>query len=603
MSQPLVFVSYSRKDEAQKDKLLSQLGVLSVLFDVWNDDRIAVGANWKAEIEKSINQAKVAILLITDNFLSSPFIIKTEVQTILERREKQGLRVFPVIAKACAWTRVKWLSEMNVRPKNRIPVWGDAGVHVDEDLAKVVEEVADILERMEEVVTETAPAPSPPAHETETVKRDTVPTSDVPKAPAVVKAVKPTGSAKILVADDDARLRRTVIEGLSDLGIVPFEADSIRKAIQTLDRNPDIRVILLDLEFKDDEKVTVLLDHIKDRSSYYRVIILTSYPHLFAAEQVSSYDIFRFFEKTEAMAPTVSLRYEVTRALDELKREGHEPFGEAVVRQYPTPFIYIYEQLHHEMPPLEKLMRQRDMHELLIHFSGILLACEYLNSKTRTAELDVQIQNRILRPGLGDWFNIINEIVKGRTEDNDGFFLRAFLPFFSGRNKKTISDLIGIRNRFVGHGVSLSEYEYEEIIKQCDTGLDTLLRDYQFITTFLLCQVLNVQIIRGERRTYLYSLKECVGTNRQLLVSTKPLNLELTTNEMHLLSPHNDPPESLSLYPLMVLEFCPECRHVEIFFFTKFSNNQLHYLSYQTGHRIVKDSAVQDFRDLVNLPK
>jgi len=128
-----------------------------------------------------------------------------------------------------------------------------------------------------------------------------------------------------------------------------------------------------------------------------------------------------------------------------------------------------------------------------------------------------------------------------------------------------------------------------------------LLNDYQFITSFLLCHVLNAQIVRGERRTYLYSLKECVGSNRQLLLSTKALNLELTTDEMHLLFSHAEPPQSVSLYPLMVLENCPECRQAEIFFFTKFSNNQLHYLSYKTGHRIVKDGAMKDFRALVKL--
>jgi len=34
---------------------------------------------------------------------------------------------------------------MNVRPKNDAPVWGDSGVHVDEDLAAIAEEVADII--------------------------------------------------------------------------------------------------------------------------------------------------------------------------------------------------------------------------------------------------------------------------------------------------------------------------------------------------------------------------------------------------------------------------------------------------------------------------
>src|SRR4051812_45569826 len=109
MLQPLVFVSYSHEDEAEKNKLLSHLGVLrSDLIDIWSDDRLGPGVNWGQEVIKSISQAKVAILLITDNFLNSKFILETEVKTFLERREQEGIHVFPVIAKACAWRKVKW---------------------------------------------------------------------------------------------------------------------------------------------------------------------------------------------------------------------------------------------------------------------------------------------------------------------------------------------------------------------------------------------------------------------------------------------------------------------------------------------------------------
>src|SRR5262245_52717279 len=102
MTQPVIFISYSHKDEKEKDKLLSHLAVLQAggLISLWSDDRIKAGADWKQEIREAMAQAKVAILLISANFLSSSFILSQEIPALLQRREREGLTVFPVIAKA-----------------------------------------------------------------------------------------------------------------------------------------------------------------------------------------------------------------------------------------------------------------------------------------------------------------------------------------------------------------------------------------------------------------------------------------------------------------------------------------------------------------------
>lgn len=599
MNPPLVFVSYSHKDEAQKDKLLSQLGVLQTdLFDLWSDDRIGVGVNWEKEIIKSITQAKVAILLITDNFLTSKFILQTEVKTLLERREREGVHVFPIIAKACAWRKVKWLSEMNVRPKNRVPVWSDGGSHVDEDLAVIAEEVADILEK----ATGGAglfniPTPPPPIQTTEHVSSPT--TFDSPLASTSAGYVSKTAEIpKILIVDDHAIFRHSVITGLEDMAIDPFEAETVEEGIRKLNENPEIRVILLDLDFKHGESGTALLKHIQDRASYYRVIILTSHEEMLAAEEASSYNVFRYLAKKGKVAPLQTLRFAVTRALDDLKREDTDDFGDNIARRYPTPFVYIFQHLKSDMTPLEKLVSQKDMLELLLHFSGTVLLCEYLNSGVRIDDLDAQIRSRIGKPSLGDWFNIINEIVKRNGYAPETLFLNSFMTFFTAKNKKILGDFIAVRNKYVGHGTKHSDYEYEDVVKRCDEWLESLLKAYRFITRFLLCYVLNVQIIRGK---YLYSLKECVGANPQLLNSTKPLGLILNTREMQLINLAPESPKSLSLYPFMLLENCADCRQAEIFFYSKHSNNRLHYVSYKTGHWIIKEEAVEDFLTLVKL--
>ena len=149
MSKPVVFVSYSHKDEAEKEHLVSQLKVLQSagIIELWVDDRIEGGANWETEIKQAITQAKVAILLISANFLTSDFILGKEVPAFLERREQMGLVVFPVIAKACSWKAFDWLAKMNVRPKNGRPIWSGTPGQIDEDLATIAQEVADVAKR------------------------------------------------------------------------------------------------------------------------------------------------------------------------------------------------------------------------------------------------------------------------------------------------------------------------------------------------------------------------------------------------------------------------------------------------------------------------
>lgn len=117
-----VFISYSHDDEAWKDRLVAQLGVLQQqhLLETWDDRQIAAGDNWQPHIELAM--AQVAVLLISASFLTSQFILGTEVPELLRRRAAQGLRVIPLIIKPCAWSRVDWLNKLQARPTDGKPL-------------------------------------------------------------------------------------------------------------------------------------------------------------------------------------------------------------------------------------------------------------------------------------------------------------------------------------------------------------------------------------------------------------------------------------------------------------------------------------------------
>lgn len=144
---PKVFISYSHKDEDWKNRLQTQLAVLESqgLLSVWEDRKIAAGDDWYPEIERAIESAHIAILLISADFLSSKFIQGKEVPPLLERRKKEGLRVIPLILKPCPWQTVGWLSKIQGRPIENKPLSGFDEHYQDHHLSELALEINTLL--------------------------------------------------------------------------------------------------------------------------------------------------------------------------------------------------------------------------------------------------------------------------------------------------------------------------------------------------------------------------------------------------------------------------------------------------------------------------
>lgn len=89
-----IFVSYAHEDGAWRNTLFRQnITTPSGIHPTWTDDRIAPGAAWDAAIADALEQATVAILLVSRHFLASVYIARKELQTVLERRLADGLKV------------------------------------------------------------------------------------------------------------------------------------------------------------------------------------------------------------------------------------------------------------------------------------------------------------------------------------------------------------------------------------------------------------------------------------------------------------------------------------------------------------------------------
>jgi hypothetical protein len=91
-----VFISYSHKDAKWLEKLKQFLRPLEEreLIRVWDDTEIRPGADWLADIRKALESARVAVFLVTQNLLDSPFVKNTELPALVDGAKNRGCLIF-----------------------------------------------------------------------------------------------------------------------------------------------------------------------------------------------------------------------------------------------------------------------------------------------------------------------------------------------------------------------------------------------------------------------------------------------------------------------------------------------------------------------------
>lgn len=98
-----VFVSYSKKDQDWLERLSVSLGTLEHFAGIkaWNDTYIPAGNNQWDEINNALALTRVAVLLVTPDFLVSKFQKGNEVNYFLDENKKAKLPVIWIAVSAC----------------------------------------------------------------------------------------------------------------------------------------------------------------------------------------------------------------------------------------------------------------------------------------------------------------------------------------------------------------------------------------------------------------------------------------------------------------------------------------------------------------------
>lgn len=140
-----IFVSCAHEDESLRttfDKHLSPLE-RSGRAVIWHGGKVLPGDDSIRAVESQLATADVVLVLVTADFLASETLHEKQLQPALARRERDGARVIPVLAKPCAWTSSA-LAKLEPLPKNRIPItlWP----HTDAGWTEVVNDITTVIE-------------------------------------------------------------------------------------------------------------------------------------------------------------------------------------------------------------------------------------------------------------------------------------------------------------------------------------------------------------------------------------------------------------------------------------------------------------------------
>jgi serine/threonine protein kinase len=118
---PLLFVCYSHTDQTWKERLEKFLagGSLPDTLQIFSDAAIRPGVKWEPEITDALRRATAALVLVSQDFMISPFIQQVEMRELLLAQAHRGLRLFLVPVRATYYDGTYLENFQWARPPNK----------------------------------------------------------------------------------------------------------------------------------------------------------------------------------------------------------------------------------------------------------------------------------------------------------------------------------------------------------------------------------------------------------------------------------------------------------------------------------------------------
>lgn len=144
-----IFISYSHEDKKWLERVQKNLSTLKhegFDIDMWADTQIKPGMKWEEEISKALGETKIAILLISSDFLASDSIRNNILPPLLKAAENEGVIILPLIITPSRFEKDKNLSQFQpVNNPGREPLISLNKGEQERILLKLVNRIEEIL--------------------------------------------------------------------------------------------------------------------------------------------------------------------------------------------------------------------------------------------------------------------------------------------------------------------------------------------------------------------------------------------------------------------------------------------------------------------------
>lgn len=142
-----IFISYSRTDKPWVDRLAASLssGLEDRRFVVWTDQEIPAGTDYRVEIQRRIQTAEIIVVLASERYFNSEFILDHEFPEVLKAEDKKNADLIWIAVEGNHYkaTRLKHLQAANNPDKPLNSLSAEEGEQAIENISSAVIKAAD----------------------------------------------------------------------------------------------------------------------------------------------------------------------------------------------------------------------------------------------------------------------------------------------------------------------------------------------------------------------------------------------------------------------------------------------------------------------------